>query len=144
MARAPTVYPAYLSTLRRQADSAGLELSAPRYNWIETPDIAPKSHIGISIARRGARGIRVSLNNTDDSDRSILDRLRGDAGALSAQITPELDWDNPEQRQKSTVRAGLECDVTDLADWERQHRWIIETVREFTAAFEGRLNFSRQ
>lgn len=130
----------YLATFAERARDAGLQIKAPGKNWVAMPDLAPGSHVSLSVRRKA---IQVNLNNERDSDRSRFNALYPYRKAIQDVIGESLSWEKKEGRSKTAVRATLELGHEHVEDWDKQHAWAIQTMQLFEQAFGSRVREAR-
>lgn len=126
----------YLAAFTEKAKAMGLEMRNPGKNWAPMRDVIPGSHISLSVRKDC---IQVNLNNERDDDRAQLDRLYQDRTAICEAIGEDLSWEKKDGRKKTAVRATLPNGYEDRADWDRQHKWAIDTMKAFDRELGSRL-----
>ena len=125
-------YMPYLLKFTERARAAGLPMNNPTNNWARMPDLAPRSHISLSVTHAK---LQVNLNNEDDADGSILTKLNMQKKRTAKEISPNLLWEQKPNTKKTAIRAELEASYDDLADWDRQHQWAIDMMQRFQRVF---------
>lgn len=127
---------AYLEEFVSRANSAGLQMRKLGQNWAPMAPILPGTHISLSVSRGS---IQVNLNNENDADRTLFDKLRLSAKQIEEEIGHPLEWEAKAGVKKTAVRATFERGYEDDTLWEAQHEWAIDMMRRFDQAFGKRL-----
>ena len=55
------------------------------------------------------------------------------------KINPELIWDEIPNKKMSLVYVKKDADISNRADWENQHQWIMETLERFDKFFRPKI-----
>jgi hypothetical protein len=126
----------YLSRFTDRAVAAGLPMKKPGNNWAPMRDVAPGSHVSLSVTRSK---LQVNLNNEHDVDRSVFNRLHEERQTIENEIGISLIWEHKKDIKKTAIRAELKASYDDLDKWDQQHQWAIEMMQRFQRVFGDHL-----
>lgn len=81
------------------------------------------------------RQVAVRLSCLTETGLPNMQWLTEFRSEIDAQC-PALEWDSKPGRKEHYVGKFLrDADVTDIADWERQFGWVLQTLRDLKAIF---------
>ena len=73
-------------------------------------------------------------------DESELSNFQSDKDVIEAELGQPLDWrETPENRSSQIALHWGNVDITDRADWPRQHRWFLENLEALHRVFAPRI-----
>lgn len=138
------LYQEYWLGLRQEFEQSGgtgrFPKAWPRH-WL--PFAIGRSGFQLSAGLfRAERQIRFELymHQNDMPPKLAYRQLEGASAEIEAAYGRPLEWQElPESRASRLAVYLKEADVSDRADWKRQHRWIIDQLKLFRHVFAGRI-----
>ncbi|HEX8164732.1 MAG TPA: DUF4268 domain-containing protein [Beijerinckiaceae bacterium] len=70
---------------------------------------------------------------------AIFEGLKAEQKAIESEIGAPLKWTEVKPGAVFHISKVLNADPGDRADWPRQHPWLADTMKRFSAAIEPRL-----
>lgn len=97
--------------------------------------------LALSVHRETKRvRVEVFMRQRRDPTKQTYRQLEQQRSQIEADIGRALFWEELPGKQGSRVSLSLDnSDVTDASDWPRQHKWLVDTLDKFRAAFRNRI-----
>jgi Domain of unknown function (DUF4268) len=139
-----TFYQEYWLGLRQTMEAINGEGRFPKAwprHWL--PFKIGRSGFQISvIIDRDQKMIRVELymHQKDMLPKQAFRALEANMADIERDYGSRLDWRELPDRRASRIGTYLrDVDLTDRSDWPRQHRWVVDQLKEFRRVFSERV-----
>ena len=116
---------------------------------LRVPSAEPRNRLGFSVGKTGCyipvsvkkRELEVQFHMWNDDAESFYRQLIQQRDAIEQDIKlSELRWEPPtDGKKRAYISVSKEADATDKADWQNQHKWMANAVREFNRVFAKRV-----
>ena len=116
---------------------------------LRVPPAEPRNRLGFSVGKTGCyipvsvkkRELEVQFHMWNDDAESFYRQLIQQRDAIEQDIKlSELRWEPPtDGKKRAYISVRKEADATDKADWQNQHKWMANAVREFNRVFAKRV-----
>jgi hypothetical protein len=108
-------------------------------SWMAYPVGRFGFYLGAAMARQ-KRQVRAELYIHGERAKIFFALLQNQKNQIESEIGYALQWEELPSGQDSRIARYLDdVDPTDPADWERQHKWIAETLNDMHRVFASRV-----
>ena len=93
-----------------------------------------------ALVHKTKRWVEIQVYLDGKHAKSNFHLLARDKDVIEAELGQPLDWrETPENRSSQIALHWGNVDITDRADWPRQHRWFLENLEALHRVFAPRI-----
>lgn len=116
---------------------------------LKNKQASPRNLHAFSVGKTGCyiaasikkQGLEVRFHMWNDDAEAFYGLLNAQKSAIEQDINMSpLHWEQPTNgKKRAYISVSKEADATDESDWQSQHKWMANAVREFNRVFAKRV-----